>query len=215
MFTRAYPRNKLPYCLEKAEMPVKKESASCGKTNKCYYNCNKSKVNEMISDYYGGNKGTTSLYGNSGYGTCSTTCDSSSFRGRNGNDGYDVNKRKFINKNNANKDNSECLTMKEKICDFSKSLLNERMHQRKGRVCEYKSIQNQNVNVNNIRYIDVGSNNYFMACRPRYENVMQYNTKAQGYFKGIPITSKNEGCSIAEKERIYKMKQDFMKMLNK
>ena len=103
MFTRAYPRNKLPYCLEKAEMPVKKESASCGKMNKC----NKSKVNEMISDYYGGNKGTTSLLGNSCYGSCSTTCDSNSFRGRNGNGGYDVNKRRFINKNNVNKRGGE------------------------------------------------------------------------------------------------------------
>ena len=47
MFTRAYPRNKLPYCLEKAEMPTKKESASCGKTNK-YYNCNKYSNDKLI-----------------------------------------------------------------------------------------------------------------------------------------------------------------------
>ena len=190
-------------------MPIKKESASCGKANK-YYNCSKNKVNEMISDYYGGNKGTSSLLGNSGYGSCYTTCDNS-FKGWNGND---VNKRKKGN-NNVDSDNSECVNIKQKICDFSKSLLNERIHQRKGRVCEYKSKQNQNVNVNNMRYIDVGSNNYFMACRPRYDNIMQYNTKAQDFFKGISITPKNDGCSIAERERIYKMKQDFMKMLNK
>jgi hypothetical protein len=108
------------------------------------------------------------------------------------------------NNNNQFNNNNEAQCLKEQ---FVIDQLNKKVN-------TSQDISIQNLNVLNMRYIDIGSNNYFLACRPRFDNVIKYNKRVQDYYKGIPLSKGNKGWSIGTVDKIYKLRKQFNHLIN-
>ena len=106
------------------------------------------------------------------------------------------------NNNQLNNNNGVQCLKQQTIVDQLTNKVNNTQH-----------ISNQNVNVLNMRYIDIGSNNYFLACRPRFDNVIKYNKRVQEYYKGVPLSKGNKGWSIGTVDKIYKLRKEFNQLL--
>ena len=97
---------------------------------------------------------------------------------------------KTVISDNSNYKKKKSFSITQKFSNYTKELQNDLGRKQKIENLNKKMINN--VNVLNIRYIDTGSNNYFLACRPRFNKVIDYNRKAQDLYK--MDLSPNTGC---------------------
>lgn len=114
--------------------------------------------------------------------------------------------RSVIN-DNSNYKKKKSFSITQKFSDYTKELQNDLG--RKQRIENLNKKMINNANVLNIRYIDTGSNNYFLACRPRFNKVINYNKKAQNLYK--MDLSPNTGCwSLGLSGKIFDYRNDLM-----
>ena len=108
---------------------------------------------------------------------------------------------------NSNYKKKKSFSITQKFSNYTKELQNDLGRKQKIENLNKKMINN--VNVLNIRYIDTGSNNYFLACRPRFNKVIDYNRKAQDLYK--MDLSPNTGCwSVNVSRKVFDYRNDLL-----
>ena len=107
----------------------------------------------------------------------------------------------------SNSNSKQCPILKQCI-DYTNTLKNEHTEH----IEELNRRMINNINVLNIRYIDTGSNNYFLCCRQRFKKVTDYNRRAQSFYK--MDLKPNVGCwAIGTTKKVMEYRRDFNKHL--
>lgn len=96
----------------------------------------------------------------------------------------------------------------EQCIEYTSTIKNEN----KEHIEELNRKMINNVNVLNIRYIDTGSNNYFLCCRQRFKKVTDYNRRAQNFYK--MDLKPNVGCwGIGTSKKVFDYRKELYQHL--